>query len=344
MGYELSYKSISLAWEQIDLEGWSDPKEERPEPETGSRLKVTLEKLVYCASQERYTTVGRYILKYPKKRREHQIWSELLASYIAGDLLEWNVQHVSLAKNEKGEWGNLLSYFYEESKESFTEGGQLFVGIDKKYDHDKGTRHTLSLLKETCEKGQNFRDNKELQDEFYRFWARAFALDCLISNTDRHAENWGVIDRGNEDFRMAPLFDNGTSLDCGRNLIRKNKVFDSNGKIRPEHLQKMYEEGRHHVRAEGPCEKGTFYVPVCRKFLDSVCPKNLRSEALAFFEQARALDLGPVKTLMAAIQKELNPHLPEEYKLSDQRIEYTLEMLKCGIRRLDDILEQSKSF
>ncbi|MCY4314568.1 MAG: hypothetical protein OXC66_00460 [Roseovarius sp.] len=57
------------------------------EPTPGSRDKLT----VINPANGNY-----YIFKLPKRQREHQIWSELIASYIAGDLLGWDVQTVEL--------------------------------------------------------------------------------------------------------------------------------------------------------------------------------------------------------------------------------------------------------
>ena len=37
-------------------------------------------------------------------------------------------------------------------------------------------------------------------------------LDALIGNTDRHEENWAVIQRGDESLRLAPTFDHASSL------------------------------------------------------------------------------------------------------------------------------------
>lgn len=43
-----------------------------------------------------------------------------------------------------------------------------------------------------------------------RFWDM-FVVDALIGNFDRHGGNWGFIKRNNE-YRIAPVYDNGSSL------------------------------------------------------------------------------------------------------------------------------------
>lgn len=51
------------------------------------------------------------------------------------------------------------------------------------------------------------------------YWAMAFTFDALIGNTDRHQDNWGIIitpshsvGTSDEQMRVSPIFDNGTSM------------------------------------------------------------------------------------------------------------------------------------
>ncbi len=80
------------------IEMW-DEEWERP---TGSREKLTV---------ARPEEGERKILKYAKPGREHQIWAELIASFIAGDLLSWPVQRVGLGRRHNKP-GNLLHYMF----------------------------------------------------------------------------------------------------------------------------------------------------------------------------------------------------------------------------------------
>ena len=116
--------------EVIDVSEWNTAEETL----TGSREKATL---------INPQSGSHYIFKYPKDGREHQIWSELLASFIAGDLLNWDVQHTSIA-SKGGRLGNLLGYVYEPgsptaSQESFIEGWQYCKEFDQDFDVEKGT-------------------------------------------------------------------------------------------------------------------------------------------------------------------------------------------------------------
>ena len=246
-----------ISWTPIvNVDGWHRA-EEFP---TGSRIKFTLID----------PATGRhYIFKLPRQQREHQIWSELLASYIAGDLLGWEVQHTSIARRE-GRLGNLLAYVYEPgggdtAQETFIEGLNLCKQVDPDFDVEKGTRHTLPLLLEVCDRvlvSQYGMASKEVMD----FWARTLAFDSLVSNTDRHAENWAII-KGQGGTRMSPLYDNGSSLGCGLENVGLARAFDDAGAVKPAHVHKMRMKGRHHVRIDLPGKRGA-------KFDDSFVPRS----------------------------------------------------------------------
>jgi hypothetical protein len=314
----INYQSISLEIVD-DLESW-DRAEEVP---TGSREKMTL---------IRRDDGKHHVFKFPKDRREHQIWSELIASYIAGDLLSWDVQHVGIGLLE-GRPGNLLGYIFEPGRkelaqESFIEGWSLCTQVDPDFDVKRGTRHTLPLLLNVHEHILEPALGVSRQD-FMTFWAKAFALDALISNTDRHAENWAVtVSQGKA--CMAALYDNGTSMGCGLDQIGLDRCFDKGGRIKLDHLQRHQKKGRHHVRLAEPARHGAAFEEICSSFL-KVFP-----EGRSFFEAAEAVDLDRVVHLMCDLQHSMP--LPTPYLLSERRKQHIYAILQLGVERIRNTL------
>ena len=305
---------------QRDLDTW-EVAEERP---TGSREKFTLIR----PGESSY-----FVFKHPKYRREHQIWSELLASYIAGDLLGWDVQHVSLGIR-KGRPGNLLRYIYRaesEYREQFIEGWQLCKEIDPQFDVDEGRRHTFPILLRVYDQVISQRYSISRTD-FMEFWSRAFALDTLISNTDRHAENWAItVSRSGS--RMASFYDNGSSMGCEYENKGLRRCFGRDGQIKPAWISHFRDHGKHHVRLDQPAKDGATFETLCNKLLDTY------PEGRAAFERAADIDLEVVRALTHNIIQGVN--LPGNYALTEKRAAHIHAVLQIGVQRLQNILREN---
>lgn len=66
--------------------------------------------------------------------------------------------------------------------------------------------------------------------DFYREFLKIPVFDFLIGNTDRHQNNWAIL-QNDEDVRLCPLYDNGSSLCC---YIKENNIdgYFGNDKVR----------------------------------------------------------------------------------------------------------------
>ena len=80
----------------------------------------------------------------------------------------------------------------------------------------------LSDILETLEE-QKLYDSKELKEHFWN----VFIIDALIGNWDRHNGNWGFLyDFKNDEIRLAPIFDCGSSLYPQADLKIMKEVLD----------------------------------------------------------------------------------------------------------------------
>lgn len=307
------YRNINLEKLHI-VDDW----EVAEEPLSGSRAKQSLNP---PGKQQ------QFVFKEPKLLREAQVYSELLGSYIAGDLLGWPVQHVSLAIKE-GQMGTLMQYIFDPEKESFTEGVQFCAHIDPDYDEKKGHRHTWELLKRVYseELSSIYSIN---EDSFYTYWARAISFDTLISNTDRHAENWAVV--GDKDaYWMAPLYDNATSLGCEIDNRGLERFFDRTGKVQRSKFDRYADRGCHHLKISDPAIKGASFQELCSVFLKE------RPECLDIFQQVASLDLSPISLVLEEI-KDLGG-IPEHLRLNEKRMAHIREILHLGQERIKNVV------
>lgn len=265
-----------------------------------------------------------FVFKRAKPNREMQIWSELIASFIAGDCLGWETQEVSIAKH-KDQIGNLLPYIYDPYAEEFIEGMRVCREEDPKYDVRKGKRHTLPLVLKLHEKIGIDNEN------YLKYWARTLAFDSLISNTDRHAENWAFITNSMGNKKMAPFFDNAASLGCSIDeKVGLSRCFNGDI-ICNEWLQKFIDNGRHHIRLEEPGPKGTPFITLIQAFL------KLHPEQKNAFEAVESLNLEEVFTLMRHISDLI--WVPTPYKMSEKRVEHISNILIFGQERIRKALQ-----
>lgn len=184
----------------------------------------------------------RYLFKRSKRSYPDQFWGEIIA-YRIGCLLGVKVPPAFAAWNSKtGHCAALIEWFYNENTESFVMAGDLLQRMNKGFDRKLGTQH-------------NFMDNLRLlrmlsiwrvliESDWRQWWVDALLFDALIGNTDRHQDNWGFIyarSEQNVSYRLAPLFDNGTSLGHER--------FTDRVKLWSESCFDRYiENGKHHLK------------------------------------------------------------------------------------------------
>lgn len=101
-------------------------------------------------------------------------------------------------------------------REDLLHGAALISVIDKKFSALKNEkeRRKVYTLKLVVDAIRNYVDkhkgSKILWDQFFEL----LAFDALIGGTDRHYNNWGILEKADtgEFIRLSPAFDNGISL------------------------------------------------------------------------------------------------------------------------------------
>ncbi|WMJ08578.1 HipA domain-containing protein [Nitrosomonas sp. sh817] len=183
----------------------------------------------------------RYMVKRSKRSYPDQFWAEIVA-YRVGCLLGVNVTPTFAAWNSRtNQCAALIEWFYDDGHESFVMAGDFLQQMHKDFDRKLGTQHNLldnmRLLKLLAQNGI-------LESGWRQWWIDALLFDALIGNTDRHQDNWGLIftrSKQKISCRLAPLFDNGTSLGHERFTNHVSRWTDID-------FQRYISKGRHHVK------------------------------------------------------------------------------------------------
>ena len=77
---------------------------------------------------------------------------------------------------------------------------------------------TIESVNEIIHRSNIIKNKTEILDSFWDM----FVVDCLIGNSDRHFDNWGILEKDG-DIRFAPVYDCGSALSA---LIDDDKMKD----------------------------------------------------------------------------------------------------------------------
>lgn len=110
--------------------------------------------------------------------------------------------------------GELLHQYREISDSSISDSNSREV---------RELPYDIDIIMSTIDSYKNLCIDKETHKYF--FWCM-FCIDTIIANFDRHWGNWGVIGTHKNYKRIAPLYDNGSSLFTKFRLKDLNKILN----------------------------------------------------------------------------------------------------------------------
>ncbi|MEI3612491.1 HipA domain-containing protein [Pseudogracilibacillus sp. SO30301A] len=150
----------------------------------------------------------RYLFKIPTEGTGGH-WAEYVASKV-GAHLGFHTAEVELAIHEDAV-GTISKNFRARTEELY-EGGDLFLAQFEDFN-----RHSLAYYE--LPHILDILSAYNLEKDFVVIPV----FDALIANNDRHCDNWGVLS-GPSGMRLAPIYDNGSSLGFNELTERKEKM------------------------------------------------------------------------------------------------------------------------
>jgi hypothetical protein len=248
-----------------------------------------------------------YLVKFQKNSREGLRFnhiSEFLGSHIFS-LLGMEAQETQLGLYH-GENVVVIKDFLGEDEVfvPFNGVGDSSLEQDKeKYQYSY--EDIIRMLKENVKL-------TDVEQTMHQFWDM-FIVDALIANFDRHGSNWGFIKK-NHQYRLSPIFDNGSSLFPQLNTDEKiTAIMHDQTKID----QRIYRFPTSQIKYQG--KKSSYYEII---------------SSLAFEECNKAL----VRMTEKADLKKINKLIDTVEGISDIRREFYKTILK---QRYEKILMES---
>lgn len=251
-------------YQPINISGWKGDDEFEVYPE-GARDKSLLHSPVE-SGHDFLIPSHRYLFKHSVKRHPEQFWAEVIA-YQIGAMMEVPVPPAFVAYDSDNDvCGALIEWFVDyprQSEERFVAGGDIMVSQIAGFDRKKGKQHNFLSI----EKYFMALDKTQFKvTEWLSCWCDMLLFDALIGNTDRHQDNWGLLlKQGSSGVRIAPIFDNGTSL--GYEILESKMANFSNN---PARMQTYIDKGRHHLRwhidDEQQCQHVDLLVQLLKRY------------------------------------------------------------------------------
>lgn len=286
-------------------------------PEVYSRGSRPKQWYLVPASEKHPFLLGghQYLFKESMHRSPAQYWSEIVASEI-GQIAGVGVPPSFAAiDSARGVPGSFIEYFLQypggDPTERFTHAVDHLQMLQRDFDTKRGTNHNLKtnlLLLRAFELRASLVGGID-------FLARALVFDALIGNTDRHQENWGFIWSDysvRQRVKMAPAFDNGTSLGYEFNDDQLSQMVG-------ERLDRYVRRGTHHMRIQDGDRKRPSHLALCEHFA--------RQHPFAIPKMLNVLSF-PEAELRRRLERLVLFDMPA--KLSEPRAEF---MLRSTLRR-----------
>ncbi|MDM8559791.1 hypothetical protein [Candidatus Parabeggiatoa sp. HSG14] len=139
-------------------------------------------------------------------------------------------------------------------------------------------------------------------------------LDCLISNPDRHHENWGFIVYDNEIY-LSPTYDHASGLGC--------RETEKNKKKRLASKDKGFQVASFVKKAKTPFYHKHEKLTTLKAF--EMCAVSDEKIAIYWLEQLECLNFNAVQNIFSKIPNHL---------ISDISIEFALKILEENKKRL----------
>jgi hypothetical protein len=300
----------------VDVSRW-ETDEDNPIFPVGSKPK----KLLVCPSDPPLPWLipgHRYLFKNAEGWQAGQLWTEVFAWQFSL-LVGIAVPRCFVGIDERGVPGAVIEFFFgypnEEAPERFIHASDILQRslIDKK----RGRPHSVRSNADIC---------RALQVPSAReWWARTLAFDALIGNTDRHPDNWGILARVNaqnkRSFRLAPVFDNGTSLAYERTEKSLAENWDNN------RLAAYVDRGKHHCGWMRSQDAPAGHISLCEIFAGAYPETGQTMKNVIRF------NIGSVNEILTALSQ-----IDCAHRFTPQRAQFVQRLIEARQQRLAAVL------
>ncbi|NQY24279.1 MAG: phosphatidylinositol kinase [Campylobacteraceae bacterium] len=257
-------------------------------------------------------------------------WVEVVVSELC---IKLDIPHAKYEFSEYEEMKGTITENFVPSSGRLVLGNELLAGVLKDIDYDSHKKYglkeynlstVLAVLKtDIIDVPINY-ESSEMNSAFDVF-VGYIMLDCLISNPDRHHENWGLV-VDNKKVYLTPTYDHASGLGCREPEERKkNRLISSDNGFKVDNFVN---------RAKTP-----FYLKKTGKKLSTYdafifCSLHNKKAALYWLKKLSNFNICEMEEIFSKVPNEL---------ISEISVKFAMEMLRVNKKRLIKLIEESKN-
>lgn len=200
--------------------------------------------------------------------------------------------------------------------------GKIFQDYDQ-YSKYKVRKYTPTLVLLVFEAFSRIEQN----DMFLQTLIGYLVFDCLIGNTDRHHENWGIIVNGG--FKIAPTFDHASGL---ASKVSEQEAYERlHTKDKGRSIEYFCQKAKSAFWKDG---KQLKTIEVCKEIQDFGKRNDRANAALKnWIEKIAQVSSMEFERILDNIPKEIGPQENQKY--------FILKLLEINIKRLKELVKGS---
>jgi hypothetical protein len=192
----------------------------------------TRDKKIYLNPEDGELYYFKQSFKKGKRDYKHEFWSEIIASEV-GELLGFDIlpYHIAIRGNTVG---CISKSMINQASEELIEGGKYLQAFDNSFKPENiklRNQYNFDLILRAL---ISFKKEKHLKE-----LAETLVFDALIGNSDRHQENWAIINVHTVLTESITQIERGIEtgeIDEMPSWLKKiiKSIYTAKGKIRPE--------------------------------------------------------------------------------------------------------------
>lgn len=178
----------------------------------------TRDKKIYLNPDDGELYYFKQSFKKGQRDFKHEFWSEIIASEI-GMILGFDILRYDIAIHE-GVVGCISKSMINQASEELVEGGKYLQAFDNTFNPKnvkQRNQYTFELIVSALNLFQKENHLAELIE--------VIVFDALIGNSDRHQENWGLINKHTSISQGIKLMENDLETEFTKKDLQKSSVW-----------------------------------------------------------------------------------------------------------------------